>query len=350
MARQFTPEELLLAKKAQQKKIIIGVVVFVLIVFGFFGYTYFQAVATTADSSGSLVNQPNIDSANAPVVVDKATLYEAQREKARKDSMSRLAVPKGDSIMKMVNTPIISRRPEVKETERPAKIPAAPVSVVVPAKKTVAVFHPRKKKNLVHLPAMKAKPVQTEGGSPFNFVYNSGGTATAKSSLHKETETKTTTQSSGYGDYTSFKRETVKPILGEILKSQKVEDGDAVGIRMKGDLKVNDAIISEGTVIYGKASISGKRVNIQISNVKTNKGIISVNLQVLGDDMIQGVEANVREPKVDASGAPSQAVSIVTSQLGVVGSLLSSVRPRSSNIQYRTFSIEAGKQVYITGN
>jgi len=353
MAQQFTPEELVLAKKAQRKKILIGVIALVLILIIYFSYTYFQEMASTADSSGSLVNTPKIDSANAPIVVDKSTLYDAQKEKAKKDSMNKLSVPKGDSIMKMVNTPIIRAQSENKVKDQPSKTTIASVKSDLSVKKDVAVRYIHKKINHLHSRILKTKQVQieteTSDKSPFNFVYNTSNSPPSKSSPSKEPETKIA-QTGGYGNYTSYKHENVKPVLGEIIKSQKVEDGDAVGIRMKGDLKVNETIVSEGTVIYGKASITGKRVSIQITNVKTNKGIIQVNLQVLGDDMIQGVEATVKEPKVDASGAPSQAISMVTSQLGVVGSLLGSVRTRTSNIQYRTFSLEAGKQVYIIGN
>lgn len=354
MAQQYTPEEFAAAQKAQNRKIKIGLIGLIVIIFFFAAYSILNTPTEVVPTS--LVNKPKVDSINATTVVDKSQLYDAQREKQRKDSMQKLGAPKDDSVLKMVNTPIFKPSPKPADAPKPASnvIPKVKRDFPVKTISRKAYVSVQKRVNHKHTILSTAKPVvrtiETGDKSAFNFVYNTSNSPASKNNAVNESDNKVS-QTSGYGNYSYNKRVETKPVLGRLIKSQKVEDGDAVGIKLLADLKLSEGVIKEGTVIFGKASMNGKRVNIQITNVKTDKGIISTSLQVLGDDMIQGVEATVKEPKVDASGAPSQAVSILTSAIGgVTGSVLGSIRPRSSNIQYRTFSLEAGKQVYITSN
>src|ERR1700738_4545737 len=102
MAQQYlTQSEIEAAKKAQKKKIVIGVAVLLFIIIMVVVYNVMMNDAMQAESTSSLVNKPKIDSVHAPVVADKSMLLDAQKEKAKKDSLKNTSLPKSDSVMKM---------------------------------------------------------------------------------------------------------------------------------------------------------------------------------------------------------------------------------------------------------
>lgn len=71
-----------------------------------------------------------------------------------------------------------------------------------------------------------------------------------------------------------------KAIPAIIDGRQKIVEGASVKMRLMDTMTVNTQIIPKGTVIYGLATISNQRLNLEIKNIGLGNAIIPVNITV----------------------------------------------------------------------
>jgi conjugative transposon TraM protein len=78
-------------------------------------------------------------------------------------------------------------------------------------------------------------------------------------------------------------------IRAVIHETQTVVDGSIVKIRLLEDVTVNQARIPEGSFIYGKASLQGERLFVQINSIRNESSVFPVKLVVYDLDGIEGI-------------------------------------------------------------
>lgn len=78
-------------------------------------------------------------------------------------------------------------------------------------------------------------------------------------------------------------------IAAVIHETQTLVDGSIVKIRLLEDVRINDATIARGSFIYGKASLQGERLIIQVTSIRSESSIFPVKLSVYDLDGIEGV-------------------------------------------------------------
>lgn len=74
-----------------------------------------------------------------------------------------------------------------------------------------------------------------------------------------------------------------------IHQNQTIVSGSIIKMRLLNDIYVNDVLIEKGSFIYGKSSINGERLKIEIKSIKSGSSIFPVNLEVYDMDGLAGV-------------------------------------------------------------
>lgn len=74
-----------------------------------------------------------------------------------------------------------------------------------------------------------------------------------------------------------------------IHEDQTIVSGSIIKMRLLNDIYINDILIGKGSFIYGKSSINGERLQIEIKSIKSGSSIYPVNLEVYDMDGLPGV-------------------------------------------------------------
>lgn len=74
-----------------------------------------------------------------------------------------------------------------------------------------------------------------------------------------------------------------------IHQNQTIVSGSIIKMRLLNDICINDVLIGKGSFVYGKSSIDGERLKIDIKSIKSGSSIYPVNLEVFDMDGLAGV-------------------------------------------------------------
>jgi conjugative transposon TraM protein len=74
-----------------------------------------------------------------------------------------------------------------------------------------------------------------------------------------------------------------------IDQNQTIVSGAIIKLRLLNDIYINDIMIGKGSFIYGKSSINGERLQIEIKYIKSGRSIYPVDLEVYDMDGLAGV-------------------------------------------------------------
>lgn len=74
-----------------------------------------------------------------------------------------------------------------------------------------------------------------------------------------------------------------------IYQDQTIVSGSIIKMRLLNDIYINDVLIGKGSFVYGKSSMNGERLQIEINSIKSGSSIYPVNLQVYDMDGLAGI-------------------------------------------------------------
>jgi conjugative transposon TraM protein len=74
-----------------------------------------------------------------------------------------------------------------------------------------------------------------------------------------------------------------------IHQDQTIVSGAIIKMRLLNDIYINNVLIGKGSFIYGKSSINGERLLIEIKSIKSGSSIYPVNLEVYDMDGLAGI-------------------------------------------------------------
>jgi conjugative transposon TraM protein len=74
-----------------------------------------------------------------------------------------------------------------------------------------------------------------------------------------------------------------------IHQDQTIVSGSIIKMRLLNDIYINGVLIKKGSFIFGKSSISGERLQIEIKSIKSGSSIYPVNLEVYDMDGLAGI-------------------------------------------------------------
>jgi conjugative transposon TraM protein len=74
-----------------------------------------------------------------------------------------------------------------------------------------------------------------------------------------------------------------------IHQDQTIVSGSIIKMRLLNGIYVNGILIGKGSFIYGKSSINGERLEIEVKSIKSGSSIYPVNLQVYDMDGLDGI-------------------------------------------------------------
>ena len=109
---------------------------------------------------------------------------------------------------------------------------------------------------------------------------------------------------------------TFVTIPATIAISQKAKQGSVVEIRLQDTLIINGQIIPKGHLIYGLASFSNQRLNLEIKNIRLGISIIPVNITVF--DQRDGMEG-INAPEVVLNDALKGGITDAAGSIGITG-------------------------------
>ncbi|MEZ2338788.1 conjugative transposon protein TraM [Mucilaginibacter sp. RCC_168] len=128
-----------------------------------------------------------------------------------------------------------------------------------------------------------------------------------------------------------------KAIPAVIARDQKVSEGAVVELRLMDTITMNGQVIPKGHLIYGLASISNQRLNLEIKNIGLGTAIIPVNLTVFDKtDAMIGINA----PEAELSGA------VGTGSSNALQSMQFLSMDQSLGVQAAGAGIEAAKGMF----
>jgi conjugative transposon TraM protein len=78
-------------------------------------------------------------------------------------------------------------------------------------------------------------------------------------------------------------------IKAVIHETQNLVDGSIVKIRLLEDVTINQGGVPKGSFIYGKASLQGERLIVQINSIRNESSVFPVKLAVYDLDGIEGI-------------------------------------------------------------
>jgi conjugative transposon TraM protein len=111
-----------------------------------------------------------------------------------------------------------------------------------------------------------------------------------------------------------------------IHQDQTIVSGAIIRIRLLNDIYIHDVLIGKGSFIYGKSSINGERLLIEIKSIKSGSSIYPVNLEVYDMDGLAGIYipgAITRDAAKRSYGNSVQSVDIGSYDPSVKGKITS---------------------------
>ena len=109
---------------------------------------------------------------------------------------------------------------------------------------------------------------------------------------------------------------TFAAIPAIIATSQKAKQGSVVELRLQDTLIINGQIIPKGHLIYGLASFSNQRLNLEIKNIRLGTSIIPVNITVF--DQRDGM-AGINAPEAILNDAVKGGITDAAGSIGITG-------------------------------
>ena len=109
---------------------------------------------------------------------------------------------------------------------------------------------------------------------------------------------------------------TFAAIPAIIAISQKAKQGSVVELRLQDTLIINGQIIPKGHLIYGLASFSNQRLNLEVKNIRLGTSIIPVNITVF--DQRDGMEG-INAPEAMLNDALKGGVTDAVGSIGITG-------------------------------
>lgn len=92
-----------------------------------------------------------------------------------------------------------------------------------------------------------------------------------------------------YGLEETNQTEEKNAVEAVIDQNQTIVSGSIIKMRLLNDIYIHDVLIREGSFIYGKSSINGERLQIEIKSIKSGSSIYPVDLEVYDMDGLGGV-------------------------------------------------------------
>jgi conjugative transposon TraM protein len=138
-----------------------------------------------------------------------------------------------------------------------------------------------------------------------------------------------------YSVIENFDNELSNSIEAVIHDTRTLVNGSIVKFRLLTDIFINGTLIPKGNFVFGKASLNGERLNIDITSIRFKKSIFPVALIVYDMDGIDGVFI---------PGAISRDVAKESSDRAIQGIALNSLDP-SVGAQAASAGIEAAKNL-----
>lgn len=114
----------------------------------------------------------------------------------------------------------------------------------------------------------------------------------------------------------------------EAYGDQKVSNGGAVVIRNKEKIVTEDGLlIPKNSIITGKATFSGNRVEVVLNKVQSSNGTFNINMYVLDHDNIEGIyyKAPIDDVKDGAIDNTNPQANNLTNQIPFVGGLATGI-------------------------
>ncbi|WP_026461467.1 conjugative transposon protein TraM [Adhaeribacter aquaticus] len=99
----------------------------------------------------------------------------------------------------------------------------------------------------------------------------------------------TTERNSFYSLGTNSGNLTGNTISAVIHDDQTLVNGSTVKMRLLSDINLHGTVVPKNSFIYGVASVKNERLEIAIENIRYNKDIVPVDLQVYDNDGMLGV-------------------------------------------------------------
>ncbi|PYF68437.1 conjugative transposon protein TraM [Pedobacter nutrimenti] len=325
----------------------------VLLLFG--GYYYYLKL------SGSLVTNTPVATIPEPTDstivgadnLDQVALADAQLVKQEKDATMPKSEPKAEEVTRVdfsvkskKQEPAVKNEPILETPKRPILNQPSDKGIVSPKLNTTHQKRSKTKKT-DFVVTTKSNP-NSLNEDPFNIVV---GQKKAGQNSSKNENTKTTS-GNNYNEYLrqySSSAQDEEPVPGTINGKQKIVPGQTIGIRTQKDFIIKGQTIKAGSVIYGLPIIDNGRVAIKINNIKNGNSLVRTNIQVLGEDMNEGVQY-ILKGTTDYSGTKGQVIDAATSQMGVIGSLIGSVGRTTNKAREPEYWLPDGKKVYLSIN
>lgn len=109
---------------------------------------------------------------------------------------------------------------------------------------------------------------------------------------------------------------TFAAIPAIIAINQKAKQGSVVELRLQDTLIINGQIIPKGHLIYGLASFSNQRLNLEVKNIRLGTSIIPVNITVF--DQRDGMEG-INAPEALLNDEAKRGITDAAGSIGITG-------------------------------
>lgn len=221
---------------------------------------------------------PETDSVNVPVAKSKTEVYEhliEEEQGKRERAAEREVVSLNMDFMKQTEK---SEKPKGGEQSEEPEATTAPKSTVerAPIARTapeeVSVDRVRSE------PAAVKKPSKPK--DPFDNLFNTWRADDGKSAA----------SDNGGGGTIEGGSDAVLPAV--IHGDQKIANGSAVLFRTTKDVRIGGQLIKKNTIFTGTASLSGERINISLSKIRTGGTVVNTNLTCYDNDQLPGVKVS----------------------------------------------------------
>lgn len=107
-----------------------------------------------------------------------------------------------------------------------------------------------------------------------------------------------------------------KAVPAEVTVSQRIKQGSVVELRLLDTLVVSGQFIFPGQLVYGLASFTNQRLNLEIKNIRLGTSIVPVNLTVF--DRRDGM-AGINAPEALVRDAVTGGISSASGSIGITG-------------------------------
>lgn len=107
-----------------------------------------------------------------------------------------------------------------------------------------------------------------------------------------------------------------KAVPAVISKAQKARQGSVVELRLQDTLVINGQVVPKGHLLYGLASFSNQRLNLEIKNIRLGTSIIPVDITVF--DQRDGM-AGINAPEAMLTDAVNGGITDAAGSIGITG-------------------------------